>query len=474
MKRLIKFAVYFLSVVFVFGSCKKETNVQQLTPTNRPPVANAGSDQFMIYPADSTLLTGSGKDPDGAIVSYRWSKISGPSVNIAHANHAVTAIRNLMEGIYEFELEITDNGGLTAKDRVSVVVNKLPSPGSCSGLADSVFVRNGTVKMVPFGKLSQARYGLVSATAGDRIIFAGGYECRDETWKASTRVDIFDMNTQAWTIAALSSGGGRLTSAAVGNKILITDGASGYVDIYDASTSAWTSTRLSIARRGISATTIGDKVFFAGGTTGYDNPKSTRVDIYDGSTNTWSTAELGEGRLDIASAALGNNLFFAGGFTDENWWDYVGTSRRVDIYNIATLEWSTAFLSEARGAISAIPLNNKVFFAGGLNDRGRSNKVDIYDNSLNSWSTATLAEGRFRIQVARLGDNILFATGFDQIEANTRMDIYNATSDSWSIADLNLPLTGLTVVTAGNAVYVAGGEVGYKDKASDIVWKLEF
>jgi len=338
-------------------------------------------------------------------------------------------------------------------------------------MTDAIYITNGNVRMIPFGQLSQARFSLVSATAGNKIIFAGGYECRDGRWNASTRVDIFDMITQTWTTTELSNSNGDLTAVAVGNKILITGGASGRVDIYDASTNSWSTTALSIARRSIAATTIGNKVFFAGGTSGYSNPNS-RVDIYDASTNTWSTSELSESRLAIAAETNGNKLFFAGGYTDEYYWDFVGTSKRVDIYNNATTMWSTAELSEGRGEIATITLNNKVFFAGGFNDNGASNKVDIYDNNLQSWLTATLSQARFRIQIATLGDKILFANGVDQTGEITRMDIYDGSSNTWATADLNLPLSGLTVIRAGNDVYMAGGTYG--NKVSDKVWKLEF
>ena len=46
---------------------------------NIPPVANAGIDQTITLPTNIVLLNGSGTDADGTIVSYAWTKISGPS-----------------------------------------------------------------------------------------------------------------------------------------------------------------------------------------------------------------------------------------------------------------------------------------------------------------------------------------------------------------------------------------------------------
>ena len=56
--------------------------------------------------------------------SYLWTKIAGPaSVTIANANAATTLVSNLTEGIYQFELKVTDAGGLFSKDTVQVTVS---------------------------------------------------------------------------------------------------------------------------------------------------------------------------------------------------------------------------------------------------------------------------------------------------------------------------------------------------------------
>ena len=331
---------------------------------------------------------------------------------------------------------------------------------------DSIYVIKGNAVLSPFGQLSQARYGLVSATAGNKILFAGGWFNN----KPSTRVDIFDMVTQTWSTAELSEGRVGSTTAVVGNKIFIAGGQkSSRVDIYDASTNSWSIMELSIARTSVASTTIGNKVFFAGGTTGYDTSKSSRVDIYDASTNLWSIAELSEGRLAIAAASIGNKLFFAGGFTNEDYWGLdIFSSRTVDIFNASGNTWSTNILSEARGNLTIIALNNKVFFAGGYGDKGASNKIDIYDNNTQSWSIATLSQARQDFDAATMGNKILFFT-----QAGTRMDIYDTFSNTWTTADLNLPLSGSTVIRAGNHVYVAGGAFNVGSLLNQ-VWKLEF
>jgi len=64
---------------------------------------------------------------DGTIASYKWEKISGPSqYSIVSPSKSRTLVRNLKEGIYEFELTVTDNAGAFAKDTVELAVISAP------------------------------------------------------------------------------------------------------------------------------------------------------------------------------------------------------------------------------------------------------------------------------------------------------------------------------------------------------------
>ena len=97
-----------------------------LPAPNLPPVANAGPDQVITLPVNTTTLSGSGTDSDGTIVSYSWEKISGGTATIASPALAVTAIQALQEGTYYFKLTVRDNGGAQASDTMKITV--LPAP----------------------------------------------------------------------------------------------------------------------------------------------------------------------------------------------------------------------------------------------------------------------------------------------------------------------------------------------------------
>ena len=90
---------------------------------NLAPIAYAGNNQYLNLPNNSTSLDGSlSNDPDGTITSYQWTKISGPTTNITNANSAVASISNLVDGIYQFELTVTDNSGNVGSSTVNVFV----------------------------------------------------------------------------------------------------------------------------------------------------------------------------------------------------------------------------------------------------------------------------------------------------------------------------------------------------------------
>jgi hypothetical protein len=91
---------------------------------NHPPVANAGDDQTITLPNHTVVLSGTSSfDPDNNINSYTWTKVAGPaSYTIGNSSNALTLATNLTEGIYKFELKVTDIGGLSARDTMQATV----------------------------------------------------------------------------------------------------------------------------------------------------------------------------------------------------------------------------------------------------------------------------------------------------------------------------------------------------------------
>ncbi|RYZ48626.1 MAG: T9SS type A sorting domain-containing protein, partial [Sphingobacteriales bacterium] len=97
---------------------------------NQGSIANAGPDLFVTWPTNRTVLDGRASSvPGGSITRYRWSYVSGPSTyNISNNGAAETKLEDLREGVYVFQLTITDNRGATYSDNTTVTVSRNAAP----------------------------------------------------------------------------------------------------------------------------------------------------------------------------------------------------------------------------------------------------------------------------------------------------------------------------------------------------------
>src|SRR5215213_9882761 len=122
--------ILMLIAIQVNLSCKKEISCEGCNENNKPPIAIAGTDHVITLPTDSVSLNGSASsDADGKITEWLWTKISGPpSFNVIKPNDSITLVKNLATGTYQFELKVTDNGRLSAKDTVQITVNDPTQP----------------------------------------------------------------------------------------------------------------------------------------------------------------------------------------------------------------------------------------------------------------------------------------------------------------------------------------------------------
>lgn len=106
---------------FALASCTKNNS------TTPPPKANAGPSDTITLPADSVVLTGTGTATGGKVVAYLWSQVNGPaSTNIVNPGATSTLVTGFIEGIYTFQLMVTDDNGETGVDTMMVLVK--PSP----------------------------------------------------------------------------------------------------------------------------------------------------------------------------------------------------------------------------------------------------------------------------------------------------------------------------------------------------------
>ncbi|AEV96872.1 hypothetical protein A4D02_29945 [Niastella koreensis] len=102
--------------------------IKDTPPANQGPIADAGTDQVITLPANTVVLNGSAStDPDGSITQFQWVRLSGPNTpQIVTPNSSQSGVTGLVQGVYEFELTVTDNKGSTARDSMLVTVNPAP------------------------------------------------------------------------------------------------------------------------------------------------------------------------------------------------------------------------------------------------------------------------------------------------------------------------------------------------------------
>ena len=480
MKQILS-AVLFISIIFF--SCKKESSFNRNTPPNEvagarapgkgkplPPVANAGPDQTIILTTNTVALNSSAStDPNNDITSYLWTKISGPSsFTIANANAVQTQVTNLIGGVYQFELKVTDAKGLFDKDTVQITALQTGSDNSCGGNRQTV-----NANLVPFGTLSQARFGIGMGAGAGKIVFAGGYT---GGYTTSSRVDFFDISTQSWSTAELSEPRADVCVAAVGNKIFFAGGVYyEYVDyryseqipvyvmdIYDVTTNAWSVVDLPHGATYNQSAVVDNKIFFSDG---------SNINIYNLNTQSWSTTQISDGRFDFSMVAANNKVYFAGGS------DLQGSPlNRIDIYDNATNTWSVSSLAEAKFYTAGIAAADKVYFAGGYNSNTNSQpfttscSVDIINANTGAQSVQYLSRpstGR----MATMNSKIAFIP-YGQVE----FDIHNIATNTWAIGVLPAAQSDLihysTIYSSNTTIYVAGA---YSPTSiSNIVYKLEF
>ena len=295
---------------------------------------------------------------------------------------------------------------------------------SSDSWTDKIFTFNeGTFNNATVGTTGQAL-----AAGGTKIGIAGGV-FGDGT--ISDRLDIYDVNSDVWTISQLPTLRAEAAGVGYGDFLYFAGGfgkkinAHKSIDVYNTLNGSWTKLSLSLARSGLAAAATNNKILFAGGETG--TGVTDRVDIYDVPTGTWSVSALSKARTKLVGAALGNLIIFAGGFDLGN---QGGSLDNIDIYNTSTGQWSVSHMSTAAGWRQSAVQGTKMFFSGDNTDNNPGPaEVDVYDICSNTWSKLALTDGRGGFGSGAAGGKVLFAGGFfingtDETFVKT-VDIFN-------------------------------------------------
>ncbi len=128
---------------------------------DRPPVASAGAN-FTANERTNVYLNGSGSsDPDGDAITYNWTQVSGPIVNLQNQNTAnpnfIAPEVTVMGATLVFQLVVSDQYLQSAPAKVSVQIQNVNrAPVASAGLNQVVGERtivnlNGTASFDPDG-----------------------------------------------------------------------------------------------------------------------------------------------------------------------------------------------------------------------------------------------------------------------------------------------------------------------------------
>jgi K319-like protein len=109
------------------GDNPSESPAPPPSATNSPPTASAGPDRVVAPGAAVTLDGSASSDANGTITTYAWTQTSGATVTLTAANTASPGFTApSASGALVFQLTVTDNGGASRSDTVTVTVNASP------------------------------------------------------------------------------------------------------------------------------------------------------------------------------------------------------------------------------------------------------------------------------------------------------------------------------------------------------------
>ncbi|HLF45838.1 MAG TPA: PKD domain-containing protein [Chitinophagaceae bacterium] len=442
-------------------SCQKEISCYDCIVDNKPPIAKAGNDKAIILPTDSVKLDGSGsKDPDGTIIDYNWKKISGPDATIKSSKTVTTAVNNLEEGIFVFELMVTDNGGLSAKDTVKIMVDKVPVnyPPIANAGPDQALILpvtstslDGSVSWDPDNNITSYQWTKLS---GPAATISNANAVQTQLTGLVFGVYYFELKvTDAGGLYSADTV--KVTVRVVPNVPPIANAGSDIVLTYN-----------------LQSCTLEPASFNLDGTVSTD-PDGT-IDFYKWElifTDNATLKIINPGNV-IASVnnLLPGNYIFRLQVTDN---DGVTDDDTVLVNTVYTNRPEVMArlipvgnLSQARKVSTVGIVNNKIFFAGGIAapsgplpppGPNYSSRVDIYDIPTNTWSTAELSQARTDLTAVTSGNSIYFAGGF-AYGPTSRVDVYNSSTDLWTTIEMPNAGSKFASIAMGNKLFVAGGD----------------
>ncbi|MFY7839243.1 MAG: PKD domain-containing protein [Lacibacter sp.] len=492
-------------VLFLQYGCKPEYSCENCRGANRPPIAKAGADKIIKLPADSALLDGrASSDPDGSITEWLWRKIEGPSFYaIKDTSASFTLVNKLKPGVYSFELKVTDNEGLFAKDTIKILVDSATAPNrppvAMAGEDQTItlpvnkVLLDGSSSTDPDNNIIGYAWRKIAGPANSS--FSDPVAIKTEALNLSNAIYIFELtvtdveglfSTDTVQITVNISPN-RSPLAAAGNDLTITynlqscsmdpssitlDGRlssdpDGTIVSYQWSLVYAESFSAVITNPAASTTTVAGLV---PGSYAFRLRVTDNDGVFDDDTIIVNTVysnrplinarltpigNLSDQRKIGAVAAVGNKILFAGGVPVPAGPGSDKFSSTVNIYDLVTNSWSVANLSQARSGMAVATMGTKVFFAGGKGilpsgNIGLTSRVDIYDAVADTWSTMEMPHANELLTALVSGNKLVIVGGYFA-------DVYDAGNKRWTTTNFNQPRYLITANNVKGKLYFAGG-----------------
>ena len=409
---------------------------------NLDPIANAGSNQTVIYGSSVTMSGAASTDPDGTIESFNWVQTAGTTVDLSSTSAVdVSFTAPSSDDSLSFTLTVTDNDGATGSATVYVKTvqgasNAIFFSEYAEGSSNNKYLEifNGTGEDIDLGQ-----YAISSCSNG----------CPDEsTWDFPSNIS-FETGTivsagDVYVIAHPSADASILTEADYTGFLYLSNGDDVFA-IVDASS-------------GLVIDIIGDR----------------GPDPGDG----WEVAGISDATKDHtlvrkSSVETGNSDWESSAGTDASdseWivydnetWDYLGShSQSADAPLIAVNSVSPIFITDQTeiefSASVTTPTGSvsSVIVKYGTNGQ-LLEETELYLDNGDIWAgTIPAQQGNIVLQMR------VYATNSEGVEGqSTMVERIIASSTPSAIADLYSSQSSNEIVTIKGVITIGGGGLLY-------------